>query len=747
MIVRYNHHRSASPADSHNDAKPYRCNSPRDGFRCRSLHYPRADANPCHCPGISGWQIPNRHAAIHGYSNPVAYGNCCVTAAALHTTACSCPDHNAYGNRYAAAPTSLPTATSVPPTATPQPTPIPTPQPTKPPNPIENTPGGIELVQRQPELAERFRELIWVADGVTEEESIVLMTMIECAQVSPQVFRAMLRKSWLRDDANETEQSILTNLCELVELAPQAAELYLLDSLRMGFLDRVRPLSDQALRVLMYLPELPDDAQIYSLSSFEKEFLYGLGIQNDKALTLLIHLSEVYLDPDSYELISTMPSLENGIDYGDLAAFHKLRGCSSSGPDVFKALFQKPWLADSISATELSVAHALCESVYRYDVDIYLRVSEMSWLADGVDDAERNAVQGLTRCAQDAPEVLHLLSAMLDKPWLKDDITRAESMVVNAMCDSYWRSDTERHLRILSYPALNDGISDQEARDLTLLESIIRGWRPEADIQSWGTGESLFAATGQAGLTVEERTIELPLTGETILTIVRYREPESPTMDLLERALRFNEEYMGTPFHTNWIVLYFDNRDTIIRSAYYSRQIAIIDEYEIIRPGESETGLLGTLVHETGHYYWNQGRFWISEGAAEFLVYLAKRELIGQEAATNHVTHRNPQCDAITNLLQLQAMGAAPQDVPYGACNYELGMKLFVELHDTLGEESFRQGFRNLHLKYLHGDPTDNCRDIYLGICHVAAAFRAGASDEVTAKVDEILERRYGPIP
>ena len=64
-----------------------------------------------------------------------------------------------------------------------------------------------------------------------------------------------------------------------------------------------------------------------------------------------------------------------------------------------------------------------------------------------------------------------------------------------------------------------------------------------------------------------------------------------------------------------------------------------------------------------------------------------------------------------------------------------------------LGEDTFQQGFRGLYLKRLQDDPTDDCEGTGLGICHLEAAFKAGASGSVAAKVDEVVGRWYGPRP
>ena len=80
---------------------------------------------------------------------------------------------------------------------------------------------------------------------------------------------------------------------------------------------------------------------------------------------------------------------------------------------------------------------------------------------------------------------------------------------------------------------------------------------------------------------------------------------------------------------------------------------------------------------------------------------------------------------------------------PENSCNYSLGQRLFLDLYHTLGDAGFRQGFRNLYLSAERGHPADDCEDDRQGICHLEVAFKANASDDVAAKVDEVIGRWY----
>ena len=56
---------------------------------------------------------------------------------------------------------------------------------------------------------------------------------------------------------------------------------------------------------------------------------------------------------------------------------------------------------------------------------------------------------------------------------------------------------------------------------------------------------------------------------------------------------------------------------------------------------------------------------------------------------------------------------------------------------------TFRLGFRRLYLLSRHDDETVACESVRVGICHLEAAFKAEAAQEVTDSVDEAVARWY----
>ena len=79
----------------------------------------------------------------------------------------------------------------------------------------------------------------------------------------------------------------------------------------------------------------------------------------------------------------------------------------------------------------------------------------------------------------------------------------------------------------------------------------------------------------------------------------------------------------------------------------------------------------------------------------------------------------------------------------YSECPYSLGMGMFVDLYNNLGEEAFRRGFTNLNLRMWGFVHSEGCIGIDEGVCHLKAAFVDSAAPEDAAVAEEIINRRY----
>ena len=351
-------------------------------------------------------------------------------------------------------------------------------------------------------------------------------------------------------------------------------------------------------------------------------------------------------------------------------------------------------------------------------------IAALPWVADSVDSSERSAHDALSRLAGRNPEETLLISNM---PFL-ESIEPADATAVQSLYRlARWADDGDFE-RIMGHKNIADGIDDEEAKVVAVIYGVNR-YRPDSvDFLLRGTGVYL-----------EERTIELAHSGETQLTIIRIRNQTTSSMDLLEHSVRTIEEFMAAPLPTNYVALIYEDatRSGTGGGNNFGTHMTMALRYDVDGGGRNARYNSHTIPHEVAHYYWTGNVRWINEGVAEILGSISQSERIG---APIGITNR--PCASARTIRELDALEAEPGSNA-SRCFYSLGEALLLDLYQQIGDDSFRQGLRNLYRQTLADDPADSCRGTKLGICHLEAAFKDGVSPEVAAKVDEIVGKWY----
>lgn len=373
------------------------------------------------------------------------------------------------------------------------------------------------------------------------------------------------------------------------------------------------------------------------------------------------------------------------------------------------------------------------------------KVENLPWIKDGIKSrVETSAVLDLTSIADVNPG---LAEDLMEQSWVIEGRN-------HPALEALWRilaEDMDVSNRVLSHPAIADGISEKEAKVVPMLRRVglVDEGVPAPDLVD------RLLDPGQTFL--EERTITLPLAGETELTIVRMsnRNPQAldVDMDTLEHSVRSIEEFMGYPFPRRQVILwnvpeedghiYYDAGHG---GAHHGTYMAVVE-------GGSEEGISSTAAHETAHYYWGgaagQGGVlpWLNEGGAVFV------DSAVSDALDGSLTIR--PCGPAKNIKEWERLTLGLDSGPgRHICNYALGERLFRDLYRSMDETTFRLAFRALYLRhYVLGS---GCQ---LGdtACVVRDAFGAYApeSTKVVARwydgsepynLSEVLERLEGPV-
>ena len=352
------------------------------------------------------------------------------------------------------------------------------------------------------------------------------------------------------------------------------------------------------------------------------------------------------------------------------------------------------------------------------DAELAKAIARKPWLADSLTDDAARSVNSLYYIND---EDTTLAKAVANMPFL-DTLEPTDAAVLEALS---WLAYTEiLALReVLTHPTLKDGITDQWAPVVALMDSVNEAapafLRPLLDPEQ---------------VDVEQRTvILLPYTGPVDLAIIRTEAGTPRSMDLLEHSVGSVEGFMGTALPTNFVGLLFGT--AVLGYAHgtnYGDYFVMLPQYDA-DDGSDEADYAGHLMaHEVAHYYWRGNPNWLDEGLAELLAAIAENERTGTPVTIEY-TH----CPAGDNIALLERLDAAGVIYDY-RCNYALGGQLFLELYNTLGDTAFREGMRNLYLMSLAEDYADEFDGSPVGIRQIQDAFQSDAD-----AVAPIIDRWY----
>ena len=336
------------------------------------------------------------------------------------------------------------------------------------------------------------------------------------------------------------------------------------------------------------------------------------------------------------------------------------------------------------------------------------KIEDLHWVKDGIARVELNAVRGLIRLADDGHT-----ERLLEEPWVVEgkNYPALESLWILAI-----NNPTELS-NIMTHPTIRDGITDQEAKILATLHVV--------------NDDLLGNLLDPELVTLEERTITLPLAGETELTIIRTGPGNNHAMNSLTSSVRKIEAFMGLPFPRREVI-YLVDESLDVRGRNYNTHVSIRTEY-VTQIGESTLEL---VAHEAGHYYWRGYNPLVSEGAAHILASLANDTLHGPL-----ISLTCPCARSIAEFEEWQRVESF--DEPVHGCHYTFGERLFRDLYDNLGDTAFRLAFRRLYLYSVFNIPNDDCGDSATSVCHVKEAFTTYAAEEKVPVVERVIARWY----
>ena len=331
----------------------------------------------------------------------------------------------------------------------------------------------------------------------------------------------------------------------------------------------------------------------------------------------------------------------------------------------------------------------------------------LDWLTDGIDDTEAEAIDYLASIAHhDATAAARIAGMPFVATVEPPDVTALRSLWELAAFHP------ESFERVMSHPTLSSGISDSWSSVVATLNGA-----------AVNNPSLLDRLLDPDTVSLEQRSLRLPLAGEVVVDIIRTGSGTARSMDLLEHSLRCAEEFMAAPLPASHVGLLFENAVSgSAAGTNFGTHMAVLPEYDTDDGSHEAAQAAHLIAHEVAHYYWVGNADWIDEGASDFMASISERARTGQGVgATNYPC---AHARAIAELESLNAQG----DTPEFECNYSLGERLFVDLYRTLGDGRFHPRFRSLYLKSQVEDGSDSGQGTTaLSIEHLKAAFHSSA--------------------
>lgn len=598
-----------------------------------------------------------------------------ATASSPPATASSLPE--AIENRAAmptvtaqpsAASTNTPATTQVLPTPTTIPTAIPaaTTVPTYTPLPTSvPTPTPTPtLVPTPTPVPASAAKLPWVADGIDESERAAFRELSTLIEYSPSVARILLDRPWVTDGVSGPEKSAIERIGDIG----------------------------------------------YDLPTFAAE-------------------------------IVQLPWLSDDVTQPEAEVVEILWETSDQDVNLAKKFIALPWVADDVTQTEAGVLSDL-RYMARDDITLTSHLVDLPWLVDGLDEFELTTIE---RLAWIADQDVELAKSIAGKPWLADSLTEDAARSVNSL---YYIHSEDRTLardianmpfletleptdtaalealswlayteilalrEVLAHPTLKDGITDEWAPVVALMDSVNEAapafLRPLLDPQQ---------------TTVERHSVTLPHTGITDLAIIRTSPGVQRSMDLLEHSISSVEKFVGVALPTNYVGLLFGTAVLgYSHGTHYGDYFVMLPEYDADDGSDSANYAGHLMAHEVAHFYWRDNPNWLDEGLAELLAAISENRRTGAPVTVDYT-----YCPAGDNIALLERLDAAGVIYDY-RCNYALGGQFFLELYNSLGDDAFSEGLRNLYLASLVEDYTDEFDGSPVGIRQIQDAFQSHAS-------------------
>ena len=446
-------------------------------------------------------------------------------------------------------------------------------------------------------------------------------------------------------------------------------------------------------------------------------------------------------DPQLASSIKKLGWIQDGIDDTESEAIQDLLYVAVTSRSVVAYIVSLSWIQDGIHDEE---ARALRWLNNIGSAEVASSVVSLGWVQDGVDEVEVKAIEGISYIDYGDSEVAF---SVVSLGWAQDGIEDSEVDLIDALA-SITNKDAGEALRIVGMPFL----TAIDPADISALDALsgLAGYREELLEQilahpslAGGITDALtpivamlygVAKTNPSlielllnpnSVSLERRSITIPLTGEVDLAIVRTRPGAARSMDLLEHSVRTSEELMGKPLPTHYVGLLYENAVSEgVAGTNFGTHIAVLPKYDVDDGSHEAEFAPPAIAHEVAHYFWSGNADWIDEGIAIFMASTVENKRTGKPVRVT-----TGPCAYARSIAELKAL--AP-DRDADSCNYSLGDRLFVDMYRTIGDNAVWKSLRELYDRSLVEDYADDLKWTALDIKHLREVFQSSPGAAVS---------------
>lgn len=413
-----------------------------------------------------------------------------------------------------------------------------------------------------------------------------------------------------------------------------------------------------------------------------------------------------YLTPTPQPIFTPHPTPTPTPPY-PLAGFHNGNWLGRNHPALAASITAPDWFQDGIAAEEAEIVQDIIDLALTGSPDVAGSLTARRWFRDGVTDAERAVIDGIRSIAHHNAADAARIGAM---PFLST-LEPYDLVALRSLNSLAYLNPTVLG-SVLSHPTLRGGITDHWAPIVATLYGVSK-YNPSL----------IDTLLDPERVMVEQRQINLPLSGDVDLAIIRTAPGAGRSMDLLARSIRSAEDFMGRALPAAFVPLLFEDAvPEYAGGANFGTHIAILPRYDV-DDGSRAANAAGLVVaHEVAHYYWNGNADWVDEGASELLAALSELARVNRQVA---ITTR--PCAYAANIAELERLNPAVDSDAFG-CNYSLGERFFFDLFRFIGPADFQQGFRRLYRASKKDDDADDYPGTTAGISQIRDAFDRGSN-------------------